>query len=186
MAKAKAKKPQSAWQPKQDIIFMDVDNPMFSPAHDVSRSNPIKVRAPVNILESPLGLMAARGHLTAAQVRAGSRFRALWEALGTNVRAMDYSKDPVDGGGQSDPISFRQMEAGLELSKLVSNNVIGKRHFDVLVDIIGLGIAIPALGKTRTERDIITGYLKHGLEDLAVLWGYQTRISPVDERRVAS
>lgn len=185
-ASKKKKKPTTTWQPKQTLVFMDVDNPMYSRAHHTSKGNPVKIKAAVNVRESPIGLLAARGLINVAQVRAASRFRALWEAMGTSVRAMDYSIDPVDGGGVSDPISIRQMDAGLQLANLIKDRAIGQRHYDVLVKIIGQGVEISQLSKNRSERDAFTTYLKHGLEDLAIHWGYQTRNPPVENRRVAS
>lgn len=183
---AHKKKPKPlGWTSKQDIVFMDVDNPMYSPAHHTSKGNPVKIKAAVNVRESPVGLLAARGLINVAQVRAASRFRALWEAMGTSVRAMDYSIDPVDGGGISDPISIRQMDAGLQLASLIDDKAIGQRHYDVLVKVIGQGVEISQLSKNRSERDAYTTYLKHGLEDLAIHWGYQTRNPPVDSRKAA-
>lgn len=164
---------------KAEIAMDEVDNPMFSRDHRVSQTNPLKVRAYVNVRESPLGYLASKRLLTDAQLRAASRFRQLWEMAGTSVRAMDYSIDPVDGGGTSDPISERQTNALFELRNLtISKNgreaATSLRHYDILRKVIGEGIDIPNLGKTRSERDVITAYVKHGLEDLAVYWGYQS------------
>lgn len=184
MNKKLSKKPIGlVWQPKQTISVAEVDNPHFAPDHKVSRSNPVKIKAQINITESPLGLLAAKGLLTAAQLRAGSYFRSLYETLGTSIRAMDYSIDPVDGGGMSDPVSVRQMEAGFELKRI--RMLLGPRHYDVLVRVVGEGNEISKLVSTRRERDTFMDYLKHSLEDLAIDRGYQTRISPVDNRKTA-
>lgn len=181
MAKKKATK-TTAWSPKESIVFMDVDNPLYSRAHHASRGNPVKIKAAVNVRESPIGLLAARGIINIAQVRAATRFRSLWEMLGTSVKAMDYSIDPVDGGGLSDPISLRQMDAGLQLKSC--RELLGARHYDVLSKVVGQGTEISALGKTRRERDTYADYIKHGLEDLAIFWGYQTNNQHVNNRKV--
>jgi hypothetical protein len=181
MSKRKHKKKPTgnAWSSKMEVVETVVDNPMFSTDHDVSRTNPLKTKAYINIRESPLGLLAAKGLLTAAQLKAGSQFRALWEQLGSSIKAMDYSKDPVDGGGMSEPISIRQMQAGLDLKEC--RKVLGPRHYDVLVKVLGQGIEVSKLGKTRRERDTYMDYLKHALEDLAEHWGYQTTASKISK-----
>lgn len=164
---------------KAEIAMDEVDNPMFSRDHKVSQTNPLKVRAYRNNREWSLGPLIAKGVVSDAQVLAAMKLCQLWQMAGTSVRAMDYSIDPVDGGGCSDPISERQMNALLELRNLVVSRggrqaPLSKRHFDLLMKVVGEDTDIKVLGATRTERDVITAYVKHGLEDLAVYWGYQS------------
>lgn len=181
MSRNKPKKPpqEQLGHRKAELANVEVENPMFSRDHPADRTNPLRVRATINVRESPLGYLAAKKLLTDAQLRAASKFRQLWEAAGTSVRAMDYSIDPVDGGGIADPISERQMNAHFELRNLTVSRSgraapISVRHYEILRRVIGEGTDIPSLATTRSERDVITAYLKHALEDLASYWGFQS------------
>ncbi|WP_432416649.1 hypothetical protein [Rhizobium leguminosarum] len=56
----------------------------------------------MNIRESALTTMAARGVLNAAQVAAAPRFRALWESMGgMGASAIDYGREQVDAAGRA-------------------------------------------------------------------------------------
>ena len=170
---------------KQEPVEVQIDNPMFSPDHKVGRTNPLKISATINVRESPIGLLAHRGIINKAQVEAAAEFRKLWEAMGgAGVKAMDYSIDPVDGGGIAEPISIRQMDAAKKLRDLRAH--IGVRPYDIVSKVVGQGIEITVLGKNKRECLLISNYLKDGLADSATFWGFQTRNSPVDSNRVAS
>lgn len=194
MAKQKAKKTKAAgWQPKQKLVSVMVDNPYHNKDHyqpktdgdeNSDASNPVKVSAKFNLKESPIGLLAHRRIINEAQVRAAAEFRKLWETMGgAGVRAMDYSIDAVDGGGIADPISHHQMDAAKKLRDLRKH--VGIRPYDILVKIVGQGIEITTLGKTQRERLTISDYLKDGLEDSAKFWGFETRQSPVNNKKTA-
>ena len=60
----------------------EVANPSYMPAHDGERWNPRKVAAMVNIRESAVASLAARGQLDDCQVKVADVFRGHWEAMG--------------------------------------------------------------------------------------------------------
>ncbi|RWN32562.1 MAG: hypothetical protein EOS21_31760 [Mesorhizobium sp.] len=63
-------------------------------------------------------MLASRGTLDAAQVKAAERFRALWEAMGgKGLSSIDPARIVVDGGKMPDGISQGQHYAGQELRK---------------------------------------------------------------------
>ncbi len=79
-----------------------VDNPYYSRAHCEDPTNPRTIPAVMNIRESALTTMAARGVLNAAQVAAAPRFRALWESMGgMGASAIDYGREQVDAAGRA-------------------------------------------------------------------------------------
>jgi hypothetical protein len=95
-----------------------VENPFYSRAHPADSTNPRTIPAMMNIRESAITTLAARGVLDAAQVAAATRFRALWEAIGgKGASAIDYGREHVDGGKARDPITERQVNAGKELAR---------------------------------------------------------------------
>ncbi len=173
MNKPKLKPKPMGWQSHLEPVEVTIDNPMFMADHNVSRSNPLKVKAMVNVRESPIGLLAHRGLINASQVRAANEFRRLWEAMGgAGVKAMDYSIDPVDGGGIAEPISIRQMDAAKRLRDLRAH--IGVRPYDIISKVAGEGIGITLLGNNKRECLMISNYLKDGLADAAQFWGFET------------
>lgn len=172
MAKAAKKKPLT-WKPKVETRTVVVDNPYYSRSHDTDGGNRLKIEAQVNVRESAIGVMAARGHLDPAQVQAATRFRALWEALGgAGAGSFDYSREPVDGGGARDPISVRQLDAGFQLSKC--RELLGIRCYDIIAKVAGEGYAIGDIGTSQNHKKAIGFYIKDGLDVLAEHWGYKT------------
>lgn len=82
----------------------------------------------VNIRESPLGWLAARGLIDARQNEAGERLRADYETaqLGPRV-TMRWDGAPVHGGGQNLDSTNAQIAA--------------KRRFDAATSALGSGLA---------------------------------------------
>ncbi|WP_318030068.1 hypothetical protein [Rhizobium ruizarguesonis] len=68
-----------------------VENPFHSRAHPADETNPRDVVAMMNVRESAVTTMAARGVLDAAQVAAADRFRRLWESMGGKEQALSIT-----------------------------------------------------------------------------------------------
>jgi hypothetical protein len=171
----KPKEPAN-WEPKQKLEPVYVDNPYYSKAHDRDNSNPIKIKAQINVRESAIVTLAARKHIDEAQFAAATKFRSLWEAMGgAGAGSFDYSREPVDGGGSREPLTERQIRAGLELKR--AQELLGVRAYDIMSKIAGQGYAIPELAKSHRERTTLTDYLKDGLDELAREWGYANRVN---------
>lgn len=158
---------------KSQIAIVEADNPNYAPIHAGAPGNPKRVTVAINLRESPVAMMAAKGHIDQSQLAAANHFRKLWEALGgTGAGAMDYTREPVDGGGAREPITDRQIDAGLKLKQAQMH--VGVRAFGVVEKVCGEGISVSDLGTSHRERTTYADYLKHALTDLASLWGYQS------------
>lgn len=158
---------------KADVRVMTVDNPLYSRAHRGASGNPEKIEAAVNTRESPIGLMASRGHIDEYQLKAAIKFRRLWETLGgAGAGSFDYSRDIVDGGGPRESISERQIDAGLQLKNC--RVLLGVRPYEIVSKIVGQGIFLQEMGKTHRERTTYADYLKDGLDVLSEHWGLKT------------
>lgn len=156
------------------LHVVTVDDPNYSKAHDGAKANPRRSSAVMNLRESPIAMMAARGHLAEHQVRAAVHFRRLWETLGgKGAGSFDYSREHVDGGGPREPITDRQIDAGLRLKQCQAH--IGQRAFSIVEKVAGEGVSVSQLGSTHRERTTIADYLKDALDDLACLFGYRTK-----------
>ncbi|MBZ9894230.1 hypothetical protein LB545_07715 [Mesorhizobium sp. BR1-1-6] len=172
-------------KPKRDFASQHIEigsaiieNPNWSRDHDGDKTNVRYVSQPINIRESAITTLAAKGVINAGQAAAAVRFRAAWERMGgAGAGALDYSKEPVDGGGVVEPITIRQLEAGRELKD--ARDALKKAHgeyaFRVVCYIAGEGRSIHELTETRRQRDTLTDNLRAYLDVLAVLWEYAGR-----------
>jgi hypothetical protein len=161
--------------------MMEVDNPLYSRAHDGDRTNPRTIQAAYNPRESYAGFLYARKVITEAENRAANRFREAWEGMGgAGARAMDYSKLVVDGGLTPEPLSQRQLEYGREL-----NNVaiwLGPQGYDLTIKLAGQGLWPKDLTTNKRFQEYFGINFRHCLEVLAVHWGYQRQRSRSWER----
>lgn len=150
-----------------------VVNPLHNPAHAGEKWNPKHIRVAVNVKESALTVMEQRGLIDDAQVKAGERFRSIWESMGgAGAGSFDYSREIVDGGGAKVSLSDRQIQAGQDLADVRRVLGIG---YDVMVKVAGEGFGIAELSDNQSKRRAYSEYLKDGLTALAVHWGYENR-----------
>lgn len=175
--RAAKKKPEFVSQ-HIEIGMAEIENPNWSRAHDGVRTNVRYVQQPINIRESAITTLAAKGVIDEAQTAAADRFRALWERMGgAGAGALDYSREPVDGGGIAEPITIRQLEAGFELR--AARDALLKAHGEYAYRLVGYiagqGMSIHELTETRRQRDTMTDNLRSYLDVLAVLWKFSTR-----------
>lgn len=176
---AKEDAARKALPTKQQVKVYKVDNPNFSRDHIEGRAaNFRKIDALVNVQESAIGVLTARGYLHPAQVRAADRFRQLWEkAGGAGAGAMDYTREPVDGGGKSEAISDTLVAAGLELERC--RKELGTRGYRLVASVAGEGRSIEEIaGQRQRDRYSLTDALRGCLEDLAVMWRYTNYAQP--------
>lgn len=156
-----------------EIVTRDVDNPYFAPEHPVSRSNPRQTAATINVKESAVETMFARGVLDMSQKRAADRFRQTWEAMGgAGASAMDYAREVVDGGRTPDPINERQIDAGKSLAACRAR--LGARMYDLVCKICGEGLALDEICQSKREKLTAADNLRHSLDDLAEIWNLKT------------
>lgn len=165
---------------KVDPALCTVDNPLYNRAHDGETWNPKHVTGLRNVRESALVTLEQRGLLDDAQIKAGDRFRTIWESLGgSGAGSFDYSREPVDGGGPVAALSDRQIQAGIDLAACRKVLGIG---YDVMVKVAGEGMAVTEMTKSKNLQRAYIEMLKQGLTALAVYFGYQNH---VDNRKRA-
>ncbi|TAT82481.1 hypothetical protein [Rhizobium ruizarguesonis] len=162
--------------PHRSLRAVTIANPYYSSTHDGEAGNPRTVPAIINLKESAITMLASRGRIDAAQLAAATRFRALWEAVCRGTRAIDYGREPVDGGGHADPISHRQMHAAEELRRV--RPLLGEEGFSLvsricvegysLGEVVGPGSSKRA--KLKAARD-----LREYLDLLCEFWNLSTR-----------
>lgn len=158
---------------KSDIRVHRVPNPFYSPDHSGESWNPPKIKAYVNIKESAVGTLYSRGHINDAQWAAAGRFRQYWERSGAKgTIAIDYGREQVDGGKGIDPLPDSMIDAVQRLNEC--KPVLGRKAFDLMIKVVGQGMEIKDLAESQRDRKTIGDYIKDGLDELAVHWGYKT------------
>ncbi|MER9965592.1 hypothetical protein [Mesorhizobium sp. M0060] len=161
--------------PQARLRAVSVPNPYFARAHPADASNPRTIPAAVNVRESAVTTLAARGQLDAAQVAAADRFRALWEAIGgAGASGIDPGRIVVDGGKAREPFNERQVNAGKELARC--RVLLGVRGYQLVSLVAGEGHSLHEIaGKEKRARLVAADLLRMSLDDLAVLWRLATR-----------
>lgn len=159
---------------KQQIGVADVANPFFNAAHPASSGNPRRIKAAYNLLESPIVYMIAKGQVTQAQGEAGLHFRRIFEAAGgVGAKALDYSREPVDGGAPIDPVNARQWRAAQKLRE--AHALLGGPAYDIVREVCGQGVFIRQLHATKHAQTMAGKRLQTALSVLAYHWGYETK-----------
>lgn len=160
------------------IVSDTVENPDWRVAHDGEKAFPRYVTAARNVRESGVSLLASKGALNPAQVAAADKFRRLFEAMGgTGARAIDPSKEAVDGGCWPDPIGAEAINAGKQLA--AAHEVVTRQYglyaWRLLGYVCGEGRTVHELTATRRQRDTMTDGLRMSLDVLAIHWNFQTK-----------
>ena len=169
-----------AMKPRIEVGSEQVDNPLYMRDHAGDKTNHRQISVPFNHKESAISALAAKRAIDEAQAAAAVRFRSLWEAVGgAGAKAIDYSKEPVDGGGAVEPISLKQLTAGSELKR--ASDALKSAHglyaYRLVGYVAGEGRSIHEMTETRRQRDTMTDNLRTYLDVLAELWGFRTRNS---------
>lgn len=146
-----------------------MDNPYHSTAHRESRSNPKTIDVVKNLRESAIETLYARGKLDESQKRTADKFRRLWESCGGTIGAMDYGREPVDGGGLTEPLTERQANAGRELASC--RRLLGKRMFGLVCRVCGQGLSLTELSPDGRDKKTAADNLRDSLDDLGEMWG---------------
>jgi hypothetical protein len=151
---------------------MVLDNPLYSFDHaDGEAGNRRKVPVPVSMRESPAIWMHGHGKINDSQLRAAGQFRRWYEAAGgAGVKAMDTTKEPVDGGRVSDGLTDRKLHAAKELAG--ARTRLSPRAYWLVESVCGQCIWIKDLDGRRRTQDAYSMALKEALDSLAIFWGY--------------
>lgn len=145
------KKPVTLAQqyPQALLSPADVDDP-YEPG--------AKLRVIRNLREHPIATLHHNGRISESQRIAAELFRSKYElsVLGA-AKAIDYTKERVDGGKLSEPLSERSQEAFQWLNNVARYPSIGKVGFSILVAICGEGKGIAETAKTWSGAHVVAG-----------------------------
>lgn len=153
-----------------------VENPYWKSGQAEDRVNPRFTEARINPRESAIYELVKKKVIDYAQAQAADRFRAFFERMGgRGVQAIDYGKEPVDGGGHYDPHDVSQLEAGRELDRCRS--LLGVYDFNLVELVAGKRHSLHEICGSRRDREFTSWRLRLALTALAQMWKLQTKPS---------
>lgn len=157
------------------INMIEVDNPEYSREHHGASANPKRITAAINMRESPLVWYISHGDVTASQGRAGTWVRRLHElAGGAGVQAMDYTREPVDGGRVTDGLTDIKATAAKRLSEARDELERTGCDWRIVEQVCAWGYFVKQLTQTRRENSAAMQRLCASLGVLAIFWGYES------------
>lgn len=151
------------------ISVMEIDDPY---------ENGAKAAAARSTRDDPLGDLHARKMIDEAQYHAGRAFQMDFETAERGPRAIDPSKEAVDGGLAPEPISEAQRRAGRQLaivyrrlgqngSTIVSDVLVHKRTRKQMADIRGL--------EGKKWEEFLGARFRECLNTMAEIYGFAMR-----------
>ena len=153
-----------------EVAAVEVDNPL---ALDPGE----KIVALRSIRNDPLGRLHSHRQIDEAQFQAGRAFQSDWEKAERGPRAVDPTRDYVDGGQGREPITESQREAVLRLNR--AERELGADGSALVHDVLVHGLTMEQVGRRRdlsTQRwqDYFSKRFRECLDRLALLYGFAT------------
>lgn len=154
---------------------VEVENPDYSREHHGAKANPKTVYAPINMRESPIVWYITHGNVDQAQGRAGTWLRRLHElAGGAGVQAMDYTREPVDGGNVTDGLTDIKATAAKRLKEAREELDREGCNWRLVEQVCAWGYFVKQISQTKRENAVMMQELRVSLEVLAIFWGYKS------------
>ena len=178
MPRAKRRKP---YHPVHDRRAQDV--PFNAEVAPVEVDNPLalepgeKIVALRSIRNDPLARLHTHHQIDEAQYQAGRAFQNDWERAERGPRAVDPTREYVDGGQMREPITEGQRMAVLRLNR--AERELGADGSAVVDDVLVHGLAMAQIGEKRglrTQRwkDYFARRFCECLDRLALIYGLAT------------
>jgi len=153
-----------------EVAAVEIDNPL---ALDPGE----KIVALRSIRNDPLGRLHSHHQIDEAQFQAGRAFQSDWEKAERGPRAVDPTREYVDGGQGRESITESQRKAVLRLNR--AERELGADGSALVHDVLVQGMTMEQVGKRRglcTKRwhDYFSRRLRECLDRLALLYGFAT------------
>jgi hypothetical protein len=136
-----------------------------------------KIVALRSIRNDPLGRLHSHHQIDDAQYRGGRAFQDDWEKAERGPRAIDPSREYVDGGRGREPITERQRRAVLRLNRI--ERELGTDGIVLVHEVLVLGLTMEQVGQRRGLRgqrwkDYFARRFQECLDRLAAAYGFAT------------
>jgi hypothetical protein len=153
-----------------EVAAVEVDDPLaLEPGEKI-----VTLRS---IRNDPLGRMHSYRHLDEAQYQGGRAFQDDWEKAERGPRAVDPTREYVDGGRARDPITERQRKAVLRLNRV--ERELGADGSALVHEVLILGLTMEQIAQRRELRgqrwiDYFARRFRECLDRLALIYGFAT------------
>jgi hypothetical protein len=180
MPRAKRKKPhnpagvhdrRSGDLPRNaEVATVEVDDPYALDPGD-------KIVALRSIRNDPLGRLHSHRQIDEAQYQGGRAFQDDWEKAERGPRAVDPTREYVDGGQMREPITEGQRKAVLRLNR--AERELGAVGAALVHEVLILGMTMEQFGlrrglRTQRWKDYFSRRLRECLDRLAQIYGFAT------------
>jgi hypothetical protein len=153
-----------------EVAAVEVDDPLALEPGE-------KIVALRSIRNDPLGRLHSHHQIDEAQFRGGRAFQDDWEKAERGPRALDPTREYVDGGGMREPITERQRRAVLRLNRIARE--LGTDGSVLMREMLVQGLTMEQVALRRglrgqRWRDYFAKRLRECLDRLALLYGFAT------------
>jgi hypothetical protein len=132
----------------------------------------------VNVKHDIVLHMYSRHQIGEHQYRAGNRFLALVQAAeASSGLAIDPTREPVDGSGDSSGIIDSRLRAARELARITDS--LGLRGYRIARFMICRDASMYNDPRTQRERDYLHARFREVLTDLAIFFQYMGKTAKV-------
>ena len=169
----------------KDKIYdrMSADLPINSVVAPAVVDDPLEKGAKLKVMRSlrddTLAYMHTHGQIDDAQLSAGRLWQRHHEDCEIGgARAIDPTKEAVDGGKFKEPDNSRYSEAFRALRE--ARRVLGIDGYQLIQDVLGSRVTVTEAAISRghcsmADRKYVGRRFRECLETLAILWGYAQR-----------
>ena len=153
-----------------EVATVEVDNPLALEPGE-------KIVALRSIRNDPLGRLHSHRQISEAQYQGGRAFQHDWERAERGPRAVDPTREYVDGGQMREPITEGQRKAVLRLNR--AERELGADGSALVHDVLVHGVTMEQIGERRglrTQRwkDYFGRRVCECLDRLALVYGFST------------
>ena len=151
-----------------EVASVEIDDPLALEPGE-------KIVALRSIRNDPLGRLHSHRHIDEAQYRSGRAFQDDWEKAERGPRAVDPTREYVDGGYAREPITERQRRAVLRLNRI--ERELGADGIVLVHEVLVLGFTMEQVGQRRGLRgqrwkDYFARRFQECLDRLALIYGF--------------
>jgi hypothetical protein len=153
-----------------EVAAVEVDDPLALEPGE-------KIVALRSIRNDSLGRLHSHRQIDEAQYQGGRAFQNDWEKAERGPRAVDTTREYVDGGERREPITERQRKAVLRLNR--AERELGADGSALVHEVLILGMTMEQVGMRRglrTQRwnDYFARRFRECLDRLALMYGFAT------------
>jgi hypothetical protein len=153
-----------------EVAAVEVDDPLGLEPGD-------KIVTMRSIRNDPLGRLHSHHQIDEAQYRGGRAFQNDWERAERGPRAVDPTREYVDGGQAREPITEGQRKAVLRLNR--AERDLGADGSALVHEVLILGMTMEQVGQRRglcsqRWKDYFARRFCECLDRLALIYGFAT------------